>query len=395
MRKKSIIVIIIIISSILVNFFIFDYDIKQIKYDSKNQIFKFSNFLAKFKNRNKYGVINNTGKIVVPAIYEDIKIIKSNNKFILFKNNGEWNILNILSNKQNLKNSYEELDFINSQYIKAKNNNMWGIIDYDGEIKVPLNYNEIKKLDEKFFLIKKNEIMMLDKNYKYIKTMKGDNIFHISKDNYILKNKKIFTAFYFNEKIIIKENIKQIYKNYIIEKNKKNVIIKIFSGETIINDMYTGMYIKNLKNIAVKKNNKYGIIDINEKIIIPIIYNKISNIYRNIIITEKNGINEIFTTNGVKISNINYSFIEEIKGDLILVANEKGFGIINLKGELIIPIIYDSIFQISKKFFLVKNKNNIKILNKNNKIIKKFTEKEISSIYLNQINTKNNIFLFN
>jgi hypothetical protein len=253
------------------------------------------------KVNNKYGVLNNSGNIIIPIKYDDISIMTNND--------------------------YNHTAFIvKIGTYKDKEKAKYGMLDIHGNIVIPIKYEVIEK-------IKKNLYLLINNKYSDLKTT---YLF-----DYKLK-KIIFTA----DKIdIIDYNTKEKNKYLRIVKNKKEGLID-FQGNVILEASRD--YISNVKH----------------DMIIGYPYGRISNL-KNEVLKEYDGMIKALPDNYVvynssKISLYNYSHKKLItmpakgngmpyvciwnknKGYLIIQNNDK-YGIIDTDGKIIFKQIYKKI----------------------------------------------------
>ena len=235
---------------------------------------------------------------------------------------------------------------------------------------LPLKYRDIKKLEGNYYALKKNDYYVIydleskkiiaNNKWKYINKFHYTSLEHyylVKEDNdnaygvyNIISKKNSIPCMYSSLRYDAKLNYFKISKkekyNYVDRNN--NLLFKNWYGSiTHINDVF-----------FVKKGNKTGIIDRNEKEIVPIKYLKIHD----------------YNWQGTK------SYFAQ---------NEKGkYGFINLKGEITLPFIYDYI-KIERKYAKLKTtdgKYGI-LVNKEGKI------NILSSCKYDEISMKNNYYI--
>jgi hypothetical protein len=166
--------------------------------------------------------------------------------------------------------------------------------------------------------------------------------------------------------------------------------------------------------IRVSKDNKFGVIDTLNNIILPTKFDYIST-DNNLIIAEIKGLNNLFDYQGKQISNLqfteisnfsnnkaiiafqnksnsiidnignivlkpikDYYFERVLNNDLYLIKNNQNakVGVMNSKGEFIIECKYDEIKQ-AKSFFIAKSNNKKGFISLTDSIIKPFVYDEI------------------
>lgn len=136
------------------------------------------------------------------------------------------------------------------------------------------------------------------------------------------------------------------------------IILTILFSEIIISQNQKRQ-IEGNKFIKIK-DNKFGIIDSVNKIIVPFIYDFIDYKNSRLIVRNKN-LNGVLTTKNELLIPIQHQFILPRKKDRFIIwTKENLFGLSDLNGKTIIPIKYKNIFSIENDdFYITKNKNNL------------------------------------
>lgn len=216
-----------------------------------------------------------------------------------------------------------------------------------------------------------------------------------------------------------KEELKNLFEvgNEINKKFKRGFID--LKGNIKISIIYDDVFYAEKGLIRVKKDNKFGVLDTLNNIILPLKFDYIS-IDNNLIIAEIKGTNNLYDFQGKKMSNLefteisdfinnkaiitfqnkstsiidnlvnivlkpikDYSFEKVLNDDLYLIKNNLNTkeGIINSKGEFIIKCKYDEIKQV-KSFFIAKSNNKKGFISLTDSIVKPFIYDEIYFSYV-------------
>lgn len=115
----------------------------------------FKNGYAKFKKKDKYGIVNWQGREVFPAIFEDIGEY-SDTSFVAVKKRGKWGYSNqklslVLPYKYEVAKTFAQgLAFV-------KLEGVWKVIDEKGKFINEENYQELKRVDQQMILAKTEE----------------------------------------------------------------------------------------------------------------------------------------------------------------------------------------------------------------------------------------------
>ena len=120
------------------------------------EAFGFSNGLAPVSIEGKWGYIDVTGKIIIPAIYDSpyafnnagVAIVRIGDKFGLISKSGSV-VLPL---------EYDKLfTFNTNDYWLVKNNNLYGIVNNAGKLILPIEYKDIEKFAGDAVVVKKND----------------------------------------------------------------------------------------------------------------------------------------------------------------------------------------------------------------------------------------------
>lgn len=337
------------------------------KFDSASVFDAFKNAIV--KRNGKYGMIKPNGEIKVPFEYAYIEPFDTNlPNFSEYYNARKGKIYSFFNkNLKKIGESYEPIynDFsTNNTEISFKSlKGKYGVVDRQGNEKIPFVYDEA--LD---FKRSKNSIAKKNGKFGVIS----------------YQNKEIFPFIY--DEINELDEVENIENIYLLSNKKEDKIVNI-KGETFLSgyQMIHPIFYDHSKFI-VKKNNKFGIADLQNKILLPIVFDEISDWVeygpedRHIVKRNgKYGMVE-YKTFKEKIPAI-YDFVF-IARDKVFVGKDEKYGIIDLNNKIICPLIYDEIkpsfgygFGMSEsRIFARKGKQYLEIDEKG-KVLKEISQK--------------------
>ena len=220
-----------------------------------------------------------------------------------------------------------------SDYFALYSENKWGIINSNGEIAVSPMYQEMP------IIIDKSKDVFLC-------------TYDVNEEDGTYKTKAINSK---NEEILTNYDKVEALENYDKAENL--------------------WYEKNI--LKVKKDGKWGLIDLDGKEIANTIYDNIETLkgIENSIIVEKDGKKGLLNDKGSKIIDTEYmdiqSFGDDYKNGYITINSENKYGITSLSGEKILENNYEKIENIyGEKYFVIKeNGKQILIDKQGNKIL--------------------------
>jgi hypothetical protein len=340
-----------------------------------------------------YGVLDQSNKYLVPLEWSDIQKIREMDNYAIVSKNSNKGILNVTDNKLTAPCVYSEVvTIINSTDFKVKKNNAYNIINVDGkprfknwyqELYIPSNKrkNYIVKLNDRMGIVDDSEKIILPIEYQDI----SQNVFNDG--SFLAKNKngkygcvsldgKITLPFEYDDlTAIIRENLK------LAVKGDKYGLIQLNDGlpyEIIPCEFDTIIYSKTF--YLVKKNHKFGLVDLFGKIITPVNFDSIevdcnaNDIFNNtvaVFIAKKDDYKFLISNKGVIFNDAKYKqilplYTSLIRGDhrslwykrsnhFVYYKDGKA-GVLDMSGKEITPNIFDDILYITQSNILVVKK---------------------------------------
>jgi WG containing repeat len=205
----------------------------------------------------------------------------------------------------------------------------WGIIDSNKQFVIEPIFDQVGRGSGGDFWLKqkKGQVLRMDKNNFY-QSDESDFVLIDSVGKIVLNNRYQSDPFFSVNHAVVKKGLEYI----IVNRNGKEIIPAI---ELDGDHFYQGLS-------RVKQNGKYGFIDTNGIIIIPVIYD--SSAYRfseGLISLQQANKWGVFDTQNKGIVYFKYDRIEECRESRIAVLDfERGWGFIDKNGNEIIPPQY-------------------------------------------------------
>lgn len=258
----------------------------------------------------KWGAINVKGEIVIPIIYDEPQSGKpSNLGLVFFRKGDKWggfnedgkNIFPFIFNY-----SAQQPNFTKQNVIVQTMDKTWFACDKNGN-KKKLNMDSQDELH-----------IYPDDNILIAHTPgKGDALFDVASNKYV-SGRFDQIALGYQRKFVAQIETTNGYKAFII--NDK--------GQRISSHEYDEIHYLDYGYIEVKKDGKYGVIDYNDRIIIPFEYE-------------------------------NFNDINTLTPNLFVVSKNGNAGIVNLNNQIVLDFLYDGV-SIDKKTKLLEVSNDNK-----------------------------------
>lgn len=236
-----------------------------------------------------YGLYDNNNNEIFAPVYEWIAPVDSATVYASL--DGKCGIMT-LTGETVVPFVYDHMNVYNKDYIVVKKGDLWGVINIEHKIVVPMKYGGIKIIngEEKLLMVKD---INKSKNKKKKKWRLVD-----------IKGKKKSREQY--------DNIKEVYKNgvEVVSNYKRGVIDSL--GKPIVPTLFDKLYMHR-HSIIVCKDSLYGAYDYNGRNIVPVEYTYLHSGY------DENDENTLFS-----------------------VEKNKKWGLVNDRNEVLIPFEYES-----------------------------------------------------
>lgn len=230
-------------------------------------------------SENKYGLVNLTGDTILENKYEKIENIYAD-KYFVIKENTKEKLIN--KNKDEiLISGFDEITQIVYSGIIFKINNKYGLMGYDGEIKIEPSYEYLEEINDDVFvatkdnkqgIIDKENNIKLDYNYAQIIYNKKANIYIADDEKY--------------NSYIINSNFEIKLSGILSELNTDIGYMKLKQEDTYryYNFKFEQKSVKDIlssnKLYISKQNDKYGYVDAKGKVVVEYIYDDVTELNR-------------------------------------------------------------------------------------------------------------------
>lgn len=391
MKKKwifLIVIVVIIIAVVLISFFVS----KKKQMDRDYELFSVTEFLYyPLEIDEKFGVIKRDGTVIIDAKYDDVQIPNNDKAIFVFRNGDSYIVLN--DKQEELYTKVGEVSAIagvsstgekvyNNTVLKYKENNKYGLLNFDGAKLTEAVYESMESLNDKYgeILVEKDGklgvinikgVVLVDCKYDYIK---GDGYFKDSsykEGGYIVGNKArggyVYGYLDKNAKDIIKVGQESIYRVTEIESNdiylvaRENGRYALYKGNENLTDYkYIDMFYNNgTGTFTVQKNKSYGLINLDGKTVIPEQYEEL------IVVgifawASKDGVDFTFDLNGVKQENSQFVSLQMTSTDRFYISIDENYmyGITDLDKKVVVQNKYDYIEEMPNSGLLIATSGN-------------------------------------
>ena len=226
---------------------------------------------------------------------------------------------------------YDTLNYISDERIAAGKNDKYGLINIKQEEIIPFEYDNLDYINDNF-------VIAVNENGKY-------GVINI--------NNEVVLSFEYDE-------ISYVYKTndcFKISKNNKFGLVDITDAEIVVPLKYDNIeYYPNDMAVALL-DEQSGVIDINNKEVVPFIYDGIIY-YEEGFAVYKDDLAGFINREGKVILPVEYYDISDVKDGYITVVDNENLNsaVYDIKGNKIVPPIYDYMdYHATDKYMIVNN----------------------------------------
>lgn len=366
-------------------------------------------FYDKYANNYKFG-IKKRDQVLLPALFErkTYPEVSDKNSFPMGIGNN-YGLYNVDKEVWEIPMIYYSLNHLGNDIFSARTKNgYYGVLSRDNKVLIPFKWAEISSIYgvENYFILqdKKTNLQGLYSllNGKFMIPCEYESIQTIDKSNYFrVNNEKGYNVVSIDNK----PKFKKWYTQINSVSNSKNFIVKLNDRMGIIDEnenIILPIEYKDIKTypyndgsfLAINKDGKYGCVLINGKVSLPFEYDQINTSYSNNLKTTKNnkcGLIQVNSGTPTEIVTCEYDNIN-IENETFIVEKNNLFGMLDSFGKLITPCEYESIDKAVSKnnysssfVFIAKKNKKFVLLDKNGQQISAEAYSNISPTpYLNK-----------
>lgn len=313
----------------------------------------FSSNLIPYRKGDKWGLVNEIGKIVVPCIYDSIEL--NSDRMFVVENNKLFGLINENGRKvARCKFSNSDMNF-SEDLARVKKNSSWGFIDKNGEEAIPFTYEKAENFSEGFAVVKlfdeegygyinKEGVMVILNEYDSAWPFKGGYSEVLTQD-WVQKLLDI-NSFLEVEFPCEYDRITDLSLELagICFQSKYSLINKLTKKICYGNFEDISPFREGLAGVSIK-NEGWGFINTKGEIVIPCIYSNVGNfnegISRVVNYKDKEPKMGFIDKSGNNLFPLICKAASGFQNGFAMIQISDKWGFINLYGEIAIPCEYD------------------------------------------------------
>ena len=336
----------------------------------------------------KWGFADAGGRLVIPAEYDEVRGFGPE-KLALVRQNGEWNFISLdpagtgeATGKKKSKSwsmawSYvnglarvraenDSIGFINvkgemvinptfsdagdfseSKVAWVKRGNHYGLIDKSGNLILPVNYEKLVPAGEDRFIFRQNRKyglidgvgkVLVKPNYKKLKPF-AENGLAAVKENDLYGYIDRSGNWHLQPAFLQASNFSEGRAVVTTQAEKLELIDA--TGKNYLREEYTQLWYANESRWLVEKNGKYGTIDADGSIVIPLVFDEIQPASEGLMVYQQGpGWGFLSAMDGTPITPPAYGLAWPFKNGFARVATNRGLSLIDTTGQLRLPPLY-------------------------------------------------------
>jgi hypothetical protein len=314
-----------------------------------------------------FGVILPDGRVVLPALYQDVLLSK---EFIIASqkngNSKSWILFDSLGNRKNNR-AYESLSSLGDGLFAAKHKGFFGVVNLNGKEIVACSYDSILSMKANHLLVKfkglygvitTSEEWLVSPRPNPITIIDGNRFIEHAPSSTFLKERN-------GNIIYFTSNPVKIHKDFFLEQLPSGIVWRIDMNGVIVDrqvipsESTETIYEEAEGYRAIKRNGKYGFVDNRGRLRIANRYEAVhpfSEGFAGVKILGKWGF--INLQDNIAVQPV-YEEVRSFKNGYALVKLKGLFGLIDKKGKLVLPARYDNIEILGSKNLLL-SVNNVK-----------------------------------
>lgn len=389
-----------------VAFFSFD-PVKSIRFNRKYSVSNIINdhydYYWNKADQNRYssqGIVDKEGNVVLPHLFTPTSSL-SNYELILSISRKTYGLFNLNEKRWTVPLVYNELLSLGNSILGAKKDHKWGVIDSNDQLLAPFTWDQMNKVPgiDNYLLVSSGDMwgiysiierkLTVPIEYSRLYKLDRESSFLVTKgtkSNIIdISNRPIFKKWYDEVRtssmnpdlFVVREN----GRYGVVDRNEKTIIPMVYL-EFSESNYSDGSY------LARNKDGKYGFMLIDGRITLPFNYDNVKKgSYNNIISIQNGKCGLVKVNNGLPTEILTCEFDNITQTSKTFIVEKGGkFGILNQFGKPVTDIEYTSLESLKDRdndqalYHATKGKD-VVLLNEQGRVISESGYQEITPLY--------------
>ncbi len=334
--------------------------VQQPIYDAIGEFKQFG--YATMQRKGKVGLLNSEGVEIVPPNFDDLKPLDSTLISVMEK--GQWKVIN-LQGKVILPAGYESVEVLKSRkqvgfavskaFLTFKQDKKWGVVSEQGLVLATPRFDEVVLLknlppgvETIFFQTKINGLLgLLLPNGLELLPPQADEI-RVWSANLIFyeKSRKWGAVNMYGQPVLehVYDHFSSISTNFLkLVSNNKNYLFSLVYNSLITNGEYEAFYAFSNDFVLCKKKRLLGLIDHCGSLVLANRYNEIQAYEGEVFRANFEGKWGIVAVDDLQLIPFEYDYISPMKNGRCVVISNRKCGVANSRGKVIVAPQFDRI----------------------------------------------------
>ena len=363
----------------------------------EHEISLFKTTFYPFKLDDKFGFINNNGKVVIPALYEEVSSFKEGLAVVL--SSDLYGAID-KKNQKLIDFQYDNMEDFNWGRSIVEKKGVFGVIDRSGDFVFPLEYQDIGWLSDSLLYVKKNDLFgiydinnvkqcelffediipfrnniarvviagkigYIDRQFSMVLPAEFEDLVSFTDSSFVYSvgDKKglvftrdlVKTGAVYDEIFPIQTGIAMVrVKDKIGYIDAAGNLMLAIQFEQFTNYAKVGAFTD--RGAIVRKKNKFLLIDTKGKVLLTLPYELIGEC-GDWIPCMKNFKWGFINPSGKEMTIFENDFVEKVSNNLYVVEKAGLVGLFSTSGTFVLPLSYASIEKLENNLFLVADSN--------------------------------------
>ena len=330
-----------------------------------------------------HGVLDLNGNEIVPFIYDYCSVeTEYLQNYYISATKDEKEALYDMKGNELFSLKYKNAKYKSGYIMVSDGCRKYGVLDLQGRILTPFEYYEFSKIDnERGFLAMRLESGTATVFYDF----DGNELMHIPYDLYSLEDDGIYIKDFDKQTIGLYDYegrilIPPIYedlrhlggKKYLAQERGRNVacILNLLEGKTsqLPYKLIERIHLPETANFfVVSSNNKYGVLNNELEVVVPIMYDQIEDSYHELLVVKLDGKMGVIDLKGIPVIPIEYDKIDSgmwCDSENFAIRKKSKYGCYNIPSgiETLFTSAYDWLRLYPEKGYVIRKKEKYGIL---------------------------------
>lgn len=300
---------------------------------------------AVMQKNGMVGLLGPNGRESLRAQYDDIKVL--DDRLVAVMQDSEWRVVNHRGQTV-LNKGYQRVQILQPGFLRYLLNGKWGLITDRGEQLLAPEYDKIEVQNDNYFLTQRGDQVGLVNTLGTVLVKNIAAEIKITEAGLIFYRKgRLWGAV--NEAGI--EEVPAVYDSYQVMSDD---YIKLFAGDkkhfysrncaTLVRpSTFTDFYAFSSEYLVAKQQQRLGLLNTCGRVVLPALYQEIQPYGKGMFRVNFGGSWGVVDDQNRTIIPLAYQYISPMQEQVCIVKQQQAYGVLNARGDTLVPIEFDRI----------------------------------------------------